>query len=320
MQLVIEDGGSWALHSILVYTQKSESQLDIQVFDHWSADTCQDAWFTASSLHAVIESLEVKPDWKLEKPNLQLILTIPKFTCDKSLCSIGVDINEGVDIENAIQGICGTSVTHLKSERKREINTNRLTIEELKKQLREHGVDTDISNNRVVLAEILQNKLNNEISQQNMDVLNTEIIDTDLDSRKILNHTLDFVLPNQRYYVCHFGDDQLPPINPSATLEKISIWKKSQEVRNCYKKLNTHMEKILVKLYGPDKEKRSEVQVAFAMALNKLRNNSYSFSEEEHSDKEYLSGERGEGEGSKDYESDKIVALSKICKIRAPSQ
>jgi hypothetical protein len=36
-----------------------------------------------------------------------------------------------------------------------------------------------------------------------------------------------------------------------------------------------------------------------------LRNNSYSFSEEEHSDEEYLSGERGEGEGSKDYESDK---------------
>ncbi|CAB4446636.1 unnamed protein product [Rhizophagus irregularis] len=129
-----------------------------------------------------------------------------------------------------------------------------------------------------------------------------------------------------------FGDDQLPPINSSATPEKISIWKKSQEVRNCYKKLNTHMEKILVKLYGPDKEKRSEVQVAFAMALveeilnpqknhlkisevlmqlkiekylNKLRNNSYSFSEEEHSDEEYLSGERGEGEGSKDYESDK---------------
>ncbi|RGB23865.1 hypothetical protein C1646_773883 [Rhizophagus diaphanus] len=112
-----------------------------------------------------------------------------------------------------------------------------------------------------------------------------------------------------------FGDDQLPPINSSATLEKISIWKKSQEVCNCYKKLNTHMEKILVKLYGPDKEKRSEVQVAFAMALveeilnpqknhlkisevlmqlkiekylNKLRNNSYSFLEEEHNP----SGER----------------------------
>jgi hypothetical protein len=54
----------WALHSILVYTRKSEGhQLNIQAYDHWSADTCQDAWFTASSLHAVIESLEVKPGW-----------------------------------------------------------------------------------------------------------------------------------------------------------------------------------------------------------------------------------------------------------------
>ena len=48
-----------------------------------------------------------------------------------------------------------------------EINTNRLTIEELKKQLEEYGIDTDISNNRVVLAEILQNKLNDETLQQN---------------------------------------------------------------------------------------------------------------------------------------------------------
>ena len=48
-----------------------------------------------------------------------------------------------------------------------EINTNRLTVEELKKQLEEYGIDTDISNNRVVLAEILQNKLNDETLQQN---------------------------------------------------------------------------------------------------------------------------------------------------------
>jgi hypothetical protein len=64
-----------------------------------------------------------------------------------------------------------------------------------------------------------------------------------------------------------FCDEQLPPINTSITPEKINIWKKSQEVHNCYKKLNTHMEKILVKLYGLDKEKKSEIQVAFAMAL-----------------------------------------------------
>ncbi|GES95626.1 hypothetical protein GLOIN_2v1880126 [Rhizophagus clarus] len=124
------------------------------------------------------------------------------------------DINEGVDIKNTIQGICGTSVAYLESERKRKnsnwyewfwptevkiaqfekrplkkpnlqvsdhsiptsnwnmplphkskINTSHLTIKELKKQLKKYGVDTDISNNRIVLAEILQNKLNDEISQ-----------------------------------------------------------------------------------------------------------------------------------------------------------
>ncbi|RIA98008.1 hypothetical protein C1645_813395 [Glomus cerebriforme] len=52
---------------------------------------------------------------------------------------------------------------------KSKINTNCLTIEELKKKLKEYNVDTDISNNRIVLAEILQNKLNDEILQQNMD-------------------------------------------------------------------------------------------------------------------------------------------------------
>jgi len=34
----------WALHSILVYMQKSKSnQLNIQAFDYWATDTCQDA-------------------------------------------------------------------------------------------------------------------------------------------------------------------------------------------------------------------------------------------------------------------------------------
>jgi hypothetical protein len=172
----------WALHSILVYTRKSEShQLDIQAFDHWSNDTCQDAWFTASSLHAVVESLEVKPDWitflsdngpHYHNADLMLILghwnewyniTVKKWVfleageaktsidshhaqvcigCSNNSGNrhyyllnhwlqishainrhvrLGFDINEGVDIENAIQGICGTSVAHLEPERKRGI-------------------------------------------------------------------------------------------------------------------------------------------------------------------------------------------------------
>ncbi|CAB4409031.1 unnamed protein product [Rhizophagus irregularis] len=54
---------------------------------------------------------------------------------------------------------------------KLKINTNHLTIEKLKKQLKKYNIDTDISNNRIVLIEILQNKLNDEILQQNMAII-----------------------------------------------------------------------------------------------------------------------------------------------------
>jgi hypothetical protein len=54
----------WTLHTVLVYTRPSDSgQLQVTAYDHWSADMRQDAWFTASSLHAVVESLENKPKW-----------------------------------------------------------------------------------------------------------------------------------------------------------------------------------------------------------------------------------------------------------------
>ena len=47
-----------------MYTkQPGYQELDIRAYDHWSMDARQDSWFTASSLHAVIESLENKPKW-----------------------------------------------------------------------------------------------------------------------------------------------------------------------------------------------------------------------------------------------------------------
>jgi hypothetical protein len=46
----------WTLHSVLLYTKNQHTNnFDINAFDHWSGDTKQDAWFTASSLHGVIE-------------------------------------------------------------------------------------------------------------------------------------------------------------------------------------------------------------------------------------------------------------------------
>lgn len=53
----------WSLYSVFVYTKNIENQLNIQTFDHWSDDTRQDAWYTASSLHTVFETIDPKPKW-----------------------------------------------------------------------------------------------------------------------------------------------------------------------------------------------------------------------------------------------------------------
>jgi len=54
----------WTLHTVLLYTKSTDNtNIDVQAIDHWSTDGRQDAWFTASSLHSVIESLEKKPKW-----------------------------------------------------------------------------------------------------------------------------------------------------------------------------------------------------------------------------------------------------------------
>jgi hypothetical protein len=49
--MVNEDGlfiRFWFLQNVMI------SQLDVQAFDHWSTDTKQDAWFTASSFDTVL--------------------------------------------------------------------------------------------------------------------------------------------------------------------------------------------------------------------------------------------------------------------------
>ena len=50
----------WTLYTILVYTKKDQFQLDIKAYDHWSTDTKQDAWFTASAFEVVFESMKKK--------------------------------------------------------------------------------------------------------------------------------------------------------------------------------------------------------------------------------------------------------------------
>ena len=54
----------WTLHTVLLYTKnQNTNNLNINAYDHWSGDTKQDAWFTASSLHGLLETLEKKPKY-----------------------------------------------------------------------------------------------------------------------------------------------------------------------------------------------------------------------------------------------------------------
>ena len=54
----------WTLYTILIYTkQQGQKNLNVSAYDHWSSDIKQDAWFTASSLHAVFDTLPKKPKW-----------------------------------------------------------------------------------------------------------------------------------------------------------------------------------------------------------------------------------------------------------------
>jgi hypothetical protein len=54
----------WTLHTTLLYTKSNEDpEINVEAIDHWSTDARQDAWFTASSLHAVFETMSNKPKW-----------------------------------------------------------------------------------------------------------------------------------------------------------------------------------------------------------------------------------------------------------------
>ncbi|UZO02225.1 uncharacterized protein OCT59_020715 [Rhizophagus irregularis] len=132
-----------------------QNQLDVQVFDHWSNDTRQDAWFTASSLHTVIETLNPKPKWvtimsdngmHYHCTELMLIIAhwkewyniIPckwifleageaKTSIDshhaqvsqamKRYVKLGYDVISGDDIELAVKGIAGVQVSNLNPNR-----------------------------------------------------------------------------------------------------------------------------------------------------------------------------------------------------------
>ncbi|GBC00587.1 hypothetical protein RclHR1_03900004 [Rhizophagus clarus] len=124
----------WTLHSVLVYTKTPNStKLQVQAFDHWSPDTRQDSWFTASSLNAVLETLDSRPEsviimsdnageakTAIDSHHAQITHAINHYV------RLGFDIQTGKDIENAIKNIRGTSVAQLVPNRDRGSGSNTL--------------------------------------------------------------------------------------------------------------------------------------------------------------------------------------------------
>jgi hypothetical protein len=67
-----------------------------------------------------------------------------------------------------------------------------------------------------------------------------------------------------------FAADKLPVINTNDSLNEVLTWKQSAVVSDCRQKLKTdgeYMGRILDKVYGTDPDKRSGVQIAFAVVL-----------------------------------------------------
>ncbi|CAB4385936.1 unnamed protein product [Rhizophagus irregularis] len=77
--------------------------MNIEAFNHWSDDTKQDAWFTASSLHAISQAI-------------------------KRYVRLGLNITDGEDIQKAIQNISGARVSQLTPDREFDKKTKIRTI------------------------------------------------------------------------------------------------------------------------------------------------------------------------------------------------
>ncbi|RHZ90012.1 hypothetical protein Glove_9g308 [Diversispora epigaea] len=160
----------WTLHTILIFTKEINSnELNIAAYDHWSLDTKQDAWFTASAFEAVFETIEKKPKWIRiisdngpHYHNSELMAIIShwhdwynieikswlflepgeaKTTVDshhaaithaiKRYLRIGCNLSCGDDIVQAVKGLSGTSLANLEPNRNIEDETHEL--EELDK-------------------------------------------------------------------------------------------------------------------------------------------------------------------------------------------
>ncbi|PKB97337.1 hypothetical protein RhiirA5_431840 [Rhizophagus irregularis] len=150
----------WTLHTTLVFQKKDNEKMDVQAYDHWSCDTKQDAWFTASCFEAVFNTINSRPHWiKIISDNgghyhnSELMAIIShwydwygvevrgwiflesgeaKTTVDshhatiahaiKRYVRIGCELTSGQDIERAIEELSGTSVAQIEPNRNKNNN------------------------------------------------------------------------------------------------------------------------------------------------------------------------------------------------------
>ncbi|RHZ81289.1 hypothetical protein Glove_122g140 [Diversispora epigaea] len=150
----------WTLHTTLIFQKDKNNyeKLDVQAYDHWSSDTKQDVWFTASCFESVFMTINPKPLWiKIISDNgghyhnSELMTIIShwydwynvevrgwiflepgeaKTTVDshhatiahaiKRYIRIGCDLTEGENIETALQDLSGTLVSHIEPNRDME--------------------------------------------------------------------------------------------------------------------------------------------------------------------------------------------------------
>ncbi|CAB5100617.1 hypothetical protein GLOIN_2v1846636 [Rhizophagus irregularis DAOM 181602=DAOM 197198] len=150
---------------------QNTNNINVNAFNHWSRDTKQDAWFKASSLHGVIETLERKPSYVTiisdnggHYHNTELIIILSHWKEWYNICvnkwifleaveaktaidshhaqithaikryvKLGYEIASGKDIEMAIKDLSGTHVANLQPNREQVQTENNISKKEKQK-------------------------------------------------------------------------------------------------------------------------------------------------------------------------------------------
>ncbi|RIB13024.1 hypothetical protein C2G38_2199052 [Gigaspora rosea] len=145
----------WTLHTTLVFQKdEDDNNLNINVYDHWSTDTKQGAWFIASCFKAVFMTMDPRPQW---------IKIISDNGEHHHNSEIGCDLIEGTNIEEVLQNLSGTSVAHI------EPNRNQADIEPDLESLKPSPIFSTSSTPKSAWnPELLTNKkINKELSSVN---------------------------------------------------------------------------------------------------------------------------------------------------------